>query len=1067
MFNSVSISVPDDDSDELAGKMRVRVRRKPKKFRFRGRDDFLRRMFRKLLKWWMLLLFLPAIGLLIFGGLKNAGKPNEESKSEIDARKILEGNLNRLDPETRVVKGIRERCLKLLPPQLLQHLDIPASKESNSPVKKLVYKSDDSSYEGVNTTPLQKQTEATRFNLFTGYQTLHQREQSFKVNETTVVHCGFYSENGGYKVSIEDKNYMQTCKVVVSTCAFGGGDDLYQPINMSEASLRKVCYVAFWDDITLKTQEVGGKRIDENHMIGKWRIVVIKDLPFVDQRLNGKIPKMLSHRLFPQARYSIWVDSKSQFRRDPLGVLEALLWRTNSTLAISEHGARSSVYDEGKAVIKKHKATPEEVEGQLSQYRRDGFPDDKRYNGKKALSEASVIVREHTPLTNLFMCLWFNEVVLLFYQILFSPNDHLSVVRDYCGRYQPDSFEATYGTRMLEVELHDSSLNPSKCMEVASRYKRSKSYPDKRLEEEQRRLKLGMGQGKGHAEPKENHSPMLGVQSSLKQEILQLEKRLQDQFVVRHGLEKALGYRSSFHDISNENSMPKPAKELIKEIAVLELEVLYLEQYLLSLYRKSFDQQISDLSPSTMSERVESSLFTQKDMFLKVSGLAISSERENSAVQSARLPLRRDLIANPRKDFIDIPRAKNLLDFGIHRSHSLLSQHSAYLTRTSPPMETLDRALRACHSQPLSFLKHGRNATSNVISLAEHLGTRIADHVPETANRLSEDMITCMSAIYCKLAEPSLMHNGISSSPISSLSSVNAFSPRDQYDLWIPRCRKDPSFDAQLDNPFHVEGLKEFSGPYSTMVEVPWICRDNQKLSDSEDMLQNFRSLVCRLEEVDPRKMTHVEKLAFWVNVHNALVMHAFLAYGIPQNNMKRVSLLLKAAYNVGGRTISADTIQSSILGCRIPRPGQWFRLFFPTKKKFKAGNDRKAYAIERPEPLLHFALCSGSHSDPAVRVYTPKRLLQELEAAKEEYIRATYGVRKVQKILLPKIVEYYAKDTGLCPAGVVEMIQQCIPESLRKTTMHKSLNGKTYKSIEWVPHNFAFRYLISKELVE
>ena len=28
-----------------------------------------------------------------------------------------------------------------------------------------------------------------------------------------------------------------------------------------------------------------------------------------------------------------------------------------------------------------------------------------------ALCEASVIVREHTPSTNLFMCLWFNEVV--------------------------------------------------------------------------------------------------------------------------------------------------------------------------------------------------------------------------------------------------------------------------------------------------------------------------------------------------------------------------------------------------------------------------------------------------------------------------------------------------------------------------------------------------------------------------------------------------------------------------------------------------------------------------------
>lgn len=66
-----------------------------------------------------------------------------------------------------------------------------------------------------------------------------------------------------------------------------------------------------------------------------------------------------------------------------MGVLEALLWRSNSVLAISEHGARSSVYDEAKAVVKKNKATPEEVEIQLTQYHRDGLPQDKRFNGKK------------------------------------------------------------------------------------------------------------------------------------------------------------------------------------------------------------------------------------------------------------------------------------------------------------------------------------------------------------------------------------------------------------------------------------------------------------------------------------------------------------------------------------------------------------------------------------------------------------------------------------------------------------------------------------------------------------
>lgn len=92
---------------------------------------------------------------------------------------------------------------------------------------------------------------------------------------------------------------------------------------------------------------------------------------------------MLTHRLFPQSRYSIWVDSKSQFRRDPLGVFEALLWRTNSVFAISEHGARSSIYDEGKAIVKKNKASPEEVSIQLTQYKQEGFSDIKRFNEKK------------------------------------------------------------------------------------------------------------------------------------------------------------------------------------------------------------------------------------------------------------------------------------------------------------------------------------------------------------------------------------------------------------------------------------------------------------------------------------------------------------------------------------------------------------------------------------------------------------------------------------------------------------------------------------------------------------
>ncbi|GKG49656.1 hypothetical protein Tco_0518430, partial [Tanacetum coccineum] len=39
-------------------------------------------------------------------------------------------------------------------------------------------------------------------------------------------------------------------------------------------------------------------------------------------------------------------------------------------------------------------------------------------------------------------------------------------------------------------------------------------------------------------------------------------------------------------------------------------------------------------------------------------------------------------------------------------------------------------------------------------------------------------------------------------------------------------------------------------------------------------MLQEFRSLISLLEEVDQTKLKHEEKLAFLINVQNALVMH-------------------------------------------------------------------------------------------------------------------------------------------------------------------------------------------------
>ncbi|KAJ0087469.1 hypothetical protein Patl1_09076 [Pistacia atlantica] len=399
MFNNsgISISISDEESDDL-GRMRVRVRRKRKKNNLRVKSEFTRRLLRFFL-------------------------------SHVEVKKSSLGeHLTRIEPPTRDVRDGRDRCLKLLPPDQLEHLDLPVNEKSRSHVKKVVYFSENDILDlGGNNTLSRQQSKGTRFNLFTGNQTFDEREKSFKVDKTAEVHCGFYSENGGFRVSDEDKRYMQIAKLWCLLVHLGEEMLFINQLECQKHHLRRYAMLHFGMKLPWQLRNQRGIKLVMIDLLGNgalwlwgnFHLQTRAIISFMDS-CHVCCHQMLAHRLFPHSKYSIWVDSKSQFRKDPLGVLEALLWRSNSVLAISQHGARGSVYDEAKAVVSKHKATPEEVEVQLAQYRHDGLPEDKRFNGKKALSEASVIVREHTPLTNLFTCIWFNEVVR------FTSRDQLS-----------------------------------------------------------------------------------------------------------------------------------------------------------------------------------------------------------------------------------------------------------------------------------------------------------------------------------------------------------------------------------------------------------------------------------------------------------------------------------------------------------------------------------------------------------------------------------------------------------------------------------------------------------------
>lgn len=58
----------------------------------------------------------------------------------------------------------------------------------------------------------------------------------------------------------------------------------------------------FVDKQTLSTLSSDGNIPNDRGYMGLWRIVVVRNLPYKDMRKTGKVPKFLSHRLFPSSR---------------------------------------------------------------------------------------------------------------------------------------------------------------------------------------------------------------------------------------------------------------------------------------------------------------------------------------------------------------------------------------------------------------------------------------------------------------------------------------------------------------------------------------------------------------------------------------------------------------------------------------------------------------------------------------------------------------------------------------------------------------------------------------------
>jgi len=125
---------------------------------------------------------------------------------------------------------------------------------------------------------------------------------------------------------------------------------------------------------------------------------------FSDPCRNAKIHKVLSHRYFPDAEYSLWVDGSVTI--EPTRTFTALIgeYLGSCDLAVFRHRFRRCIYQEGAWCLANRMDSSSKIRRQMQRYY------DEQYPLNNGLAHCLLLFRRHTNKIKRFNELWYHEI---------------------------------------------------------------------------------------------------------------------------------------------------------------------------------------------------------------------------------------------------------------------------------------------------------------------------------------------------------------------------------------------------------------------------------------------------------------------------------------------------------------------------------------------------------------------------------------------------------------------------------------------------------------------------------
>ncbi|XP_005935786.1 uncharacterized protein zgc:152951 isoform X2 [Haplochromis burtoni] len=214
---------------------------------------------------------------------------------------------------------------------------------------------------------------------------------------------------------------------------------------------------------------------------------------------------------------------------------------------------------------------------------------------------------------------------------------------------------------------------------------------------------------------------------------------------------------------------------------------------------------------------------------------------------------------------------------------------------------------------------------------------------------------------------------------------------------------------------------------------------------------ERYCELAIQLQRVELLSLSREEKLAFFINIYNALVIHGYLRLGAPTNMWQRYRFFNYVSYLIGGEVFTLQDIENGIL--RGNRKG-----VAQLRRPFSKTDPRLQVALPDAEPLIHFALNCGAKGCPPIKTYTPQDIDSQLRTAAEAFLENDDAcvVDSVKKeVHLSQIFKWYKADFGGTDEKLLGWVLDHMSDSPKKTSLQGVVSaGKT--KVSFLPYDWS-----------